>query len=148
MPKQKKNGARIFGYTFAAIVIVLFVVFAVIPGIIPNSVCVSRSVNGDKVDLTIDVSSLRKPSSFMIEETYPTGINMVSSNVQPLFSENVTSKTSWLFWRGAQPIQDQVLTYTLSKEANPTGYLIAAKSPFDLDKGYNKVEITSERSCI
>lgn len=145
---DKDDLTKYIGYFLATIVVILFLVYAVIPGFLPSSVCVSRQVSGNQVSLNIDVSEFRKSNSFMIEELVNSNVTLIDSNIEPLFNQDSSGRIAWMFWDGDNKIQDQVLTYTLSADSEVSGTLISAKSPYDSEKGYERTPITDQPSCI
>ncbi len=145
--------AGVTGVLLVSAAILAVFIFLVIPAVLPNHVCVFRSIAdqgaGRVVTLHVDVTALKKPSSFLIEETVPRGTAIAQVTPPPLFYNNATGKISWLFWRGGSPVRDMVLQYTItSPQATPTGKLISGQESSNPAQGYKVRVIGPTEVCV
>src|SRR3989344_5162402 len=140
--RMKKNRTiRLVVGIIVVLVLLAGVYYFLLPKVIKNSVCVTRSIIGiDEKTITLDVktSFFKKPSSFLVEEKFPDVWELVSSQPKGIFA-STAGKISWLFWDGGdKPVSGQVI-YTIKNASSGelVGKVFTAKEKGNPSAGYN-----------
>lgn len=150
---KKNRVVRVVVWTVLVLIVLAGIYYFLLPKIIKNSVCVTRSVIGnDEKTITLDVetSFFKRPSSFIIEERFPAGWELVSSQPKGLFA-SASNKMAWLFWDGGDKPNSVQIIYTVKNASSGEGVgkIFTAKEKGDPSAGYNEAVIAgTEKACV